>query len=241
MIDDRFYFVNYIGKGGSSKVFFAKDFNGNKFVLKVLRKDKNYDRNTAAEILYNEHQILEKLQLHPNIINSYGVQLDGIAKMGDEKEPIMYSVLEFAEHGSISNFVRYTGPIEERIAKFFFLQMCHAIEFIHQEGYAHLDIKLENILLDENFNIKIADMGASLNVEATNGIAYKRRGTLLYMAPEVIHKSSKSGFDSFKADVYSLGISLFVLLIGEFPNTPELMSVSSSTEDSRHCLERLSK
>lgn len=150
--------------------------------------------------------------------------------MEDENESIMYSVLEYAEHGSISNFVRFTGGIEERISKFFMLQICHAIEFIHQQGYAHLDVKLENILLDEFFNIKLADMGASLNVKESYGFTSKRRGTVFYMAPEVQHKPSEGCYNGLKSDIFSLGITLFVMLIGEFPNPNSLMN-NSSTHD----------
>mmetsp|Transcript_7073 Transcript_7073/g.6270 ORF Transcript_7073/g.6270 Transcript_7073/m.6270 type:complete len:122 (-) Transcript_7073:304-669(-) len=111
------------------------------------------------------------------------------------------------------------------------LQILHAVAFIHQEGYAHLDIKLENILLDGKFNIKLADMGASVNVRETQGFTTKRRGTLLYMAPEVMNKTSASHFNALNADIFSLGITLFVLLIGEFPSSGELLN-NSSTEDS---------
>jgi carbon catabolite-derepressing protein kinase len=162
MIDNQFALINYIGKGGSSKVFLAKDLRGTKCVLKVIRKDKNYTSTMAESLLCREHEILQSLQEHPNIIKSHGVNVDGFAVMDDESENIMYSVLEYAAHGSISNFVRYTGGIEEGVSKFFMLQMCHAIEFMHSQGFAHLDIKLENILLDEYFNIKVADMGASV-------------------------------------------------------------------------------
>lgn len=102
---------------------------------------------------------------------------------------------------------------------------------MHYQGYAHLDIKLENILLDGFFNIKIADMGASVSIADTNGLTSKRRGTVLYMAPEVLEKSSKDTFEAQKADVYSLGITLFVMLVGEFPSGMD-MEGNSSTEDS---------
>ncbi|CAI2385340.1 unnamed protein product [Moneuplotes crassus] len=231
MIDNTFSLMNYIGKGGSSKVFLSKDRLGNKVVLKVIRQDKKYKREAAEDMLYREHSLLQKLQYHPNIIDSYGVNVNGVATMEGENEEIMYSILEYAEHGSIANFVRYTGAIEERIVKFFMIQICNAMEFIHQQGYAHLDIKLENILLDSLFNIKIADMGASINVEDTSGCTDKRRGTKYYMAPEVLHKTSGSMYSAFKADIFSLGISLFVLLVGEFPNLERLRDYSS-TEDS---------
>ena len=93
---------------------------------------------------------------------------------------------------------------------------------MHSLGYAHLDVKLENILLDEFFNIKIADMGSCENVALTMGNSGKRRGTILYMAPEVVNLAKNGSFNAFAADVYSLGISIFVMLTGEFPTPQEI-------------------
>lgn len=72
----------------------------------------------------------------------------------------MYNVLEYAQHGALSKFVRYTGGLEEEIARLYIYQIADAIQYVHSLGYAHLDIKLENILLDKFFNIKVADLGS---------------------------------------------------------------------------------
>lgn len=84
-----------------------------------------------------------------------------------------------------------------------------------------MDIKLDNILLDKLFNVKVADLGASLDVSETNGYSDSRRGTELYMAPEVSNLLPSETYDAFKSDVYSLGICLYVMVFGEFPVTEE--------------------
>jgi serine/threonine protein kinase len=234
MIDNQFTLLNYIGKGGSSKVFLAKDLDNQKCVIKVIRKDKNYHPSVAKSMLLKEHTLLQNLQEHPNIINSYSVNVNGVACLESESENIMYSVLEYAEHGPLSNFIRLTGGIEEDISRLFMFQTCQAIEFIHSQGYAHLDIKLENILLDKFFNIKVADMGASFDFSKTEGLANKRRGTVLYMAPEVKDNSGCSFYDARKADIYSLGVTFFVMLIGEFPNPHDLHDHSSTNDSDKH-------
>lgn len=73
---------------------------------------------------------------------------------------------------------------------------------MHSQQYCHLDIKLENILLDEYFNIKLADFGSSVNVSESNGSTNKRRGTLMYMAPEVADLEPGKEFDAYAADIY---------------------------------------
>lgn len=168
-------------------------------------------------MLQREHEILQKLQGHPNIIKSFGINLDGVVVAKEESENIMYNVLEHAKNGAFSNFVRNTGGIEEEITRFYVTQLWNALDYIHQNGYAHLDIKLENILLDEFFNIKVADMGSWTSF-AENGLTDKRRGTLLYMAPEVVNLQKDETFDAKAADIYSLGITIFVMLTGEFPS-----------------------
>lgn len=94
-----------------------------------------------------------------------------------------------------------------------------------------MDIKLENILLDQYYNIKLADLGSCIQVVDTNGCTNRRRGTLKYMAPEVTHLEHGQEFNAFSADIYSLGITLFVLLTGEFPSPDEINS-SISTDGS---------
>ena len=96
------------------------------------------------------------------------------------------------------------------------MQICHAVEHIHFSGFAHLDLKLNNIFLDEYFNIKIGDFGSAHKCEKKDRCRH-RRGTQNYMAPEVQQLSGRKSFDARKADVYSLGVILFLLLFKCFP------------------------
>ena len=231
MIDEEFSLLKILGKGGSSKVFLAQDTQGARYALKAIRKDKNYASQTAAGMVEREHELLSKLDLHPNIIKSHMMNLNGILEAKGESEPVMYNVLEYAKHGALSNFIRYTGGVEESLARLFSLQICNAVHYIHSIGYAHLDIKLENILLDHYYNIKVADMGSSHFVAESDGLSDKRRGTMMYMPPEVMNLKPGQAFDAKAADIYSLGITIFVMFIGEFPVFHK-NSGSMSTNDS---------
>lgn len=153
ILDRNFHLQKTIGQGGSSKVFLGLDLNQNKFAVKVIRKDKGYTYEHSSKMIIKEHNLLQTLKEHPNILKSYHVSLEGtLEKEGSYEKDIMYNVLEFAEHGSLAFFIRITGPLEEEIARFQFYQIAHATEYIHSLGYAHLDLKLENILLDKYFN-----------------------------------------------------------------------------------------
>lgn len=231
MIDNQFVLSKVLGKGGSSKVFLAQDSENNKWAIKAIRKDKGIIQEAAAAMLVREHELLQKLSDHPNIIKSYKVNLDGMVQAGEDTESVMYNVLEYAKHGALSNFIRYTGGIEESISRLFALQICNALKYIHDLDYAHLDIKLENILVDEYFNMKVADLGSSFSTSETDGFINRKRGTLLYMAPEVANFKQGQKYDAKAADIYSLGITLFVMITGEFP-TPQEIKSNLSTVDS---------
>lgn len=206
ILDRKLSIQKTLGQGGSSKVFLGVDSDQHKYAVKILRKDKGYSYEHGANMIVKEHMLLQNLKEHPNILKSYSINLDGmIEKAGNSEKDIMYNVLEFADHGSLAFFIRTTGHLEEEIARFQFRQLAHATEFIHSQYYAHLDLKLENILLDKYFNVKVADLGASVYIKS-GGRTHYRRGTILYMAPEVLNLKSGETYDALAADIYSLGI-----------------------------------
>lgn len=123
MIDNQFELTKILGKGGSSKVFLANDLEGKNVAIKAIRKDKNYAESAAAVMLQREHEILQKLEGHPNIIKSFAVNLDGLVFTNSESESVMYNVIEYAKYGAISNFIRFTGALEEEIARLYILQL----------------------------------------------------------------------------------------------------------------------
>merc|ERR1712137_65608 len=95
-----------------------------------------------------------------------------------------------------------------------FHQICQGVAELHENNIAHLDLKPENILLDQHDHVKICDMGGSLLWKKTPNY-HALVGSDFYLAPELL--SHKTGYDATKADVWSLGILLYVLLTGTFP------------------------
>ena len=229
---DSFDIIKVLGQGGSSKVLMARDALDNTYAIKALRKDKNYTYERGSKLLKKEHWITTKLESHPNILNSYLTNPDGNLVYRGKREEVMYNLIEYAENGTLSNYIRVTGPIEEELVWFMFYQMCDAIKFIHSKLIAHLDLKLENILLDKFFNIKLADLGVAHQVTRFNKNWEHRKGTLNYMAPEVNCLKKNEQYDAFKADIYSLGVWLYILLVGEFPDQQFISGINESTNDS---------
>ncbi|CAI2381638.1 unnamed protein product [Moneuplotes crassus] len=231
MIDNKYQLIEKIGLGGSSLVYKATDIDGNDYAIKILRKDKEYNNRQGAQMICKEHQILSELHGHSNLIQSYEVNPNGVLEVDGRSEECIYQVTELATNGSLSNIVRNTGPLEEELARFFITQILYAVLHLHSKEYAHLDIKLENIFLDEYFNIKLGDLGSSAHVGSNDGFFDHRRGTPLYMAPEVKSLEPGEEYDAFSSDMYSLGITLFVMLTGEFP-TPSDLGHSFETKES---------
>ena len=129
----------------------------------------------------------------------------------------MHSTIELEENRNLANIVKYTGGLGVELAKFYFIKIWYAISYVHSFKIAHMDIKLKNILLDQYFNSKIADFGISVEVSLTNGLADKIRGTVCYMAPEIVSSIPAETYDAHKADIYSLWMWLYVILSIEFP------------------------
>lgn len=108
------------------------------------------------------------------------------------------------------------GRLKEDVARKYFQQLINAVDFCHSRGVYHRDLKPENLLLDENENLKVSDFGLSAFAESKrqDGLLHTTCGTPAYVAPEVINRR---GYDGAKADIWSCGVILFVLLAGYLP------------------------
>lgn len=132
-------------------------------------------------------------------------------------------VEELAPGGELFFYVKNSGYFSERIARYYFCQILNALSYIHQAGYAHRDIKPDNILLDENFQVKIADFGFAgpINGRTGKGFLETQLGTKPYQAPEINEGKKYSGE---LVDVFAAAIVLFIMVSGTPPfqqATPE--------------------
>lgn len=127
-----------------------------------------------------------------------------------EQEARETLVLQYAKHGSLAGLIQRTH-VTEITAKYVFAHLAYTLDQIHAHGVAHLDVKAENILVGDKFELLYIDFGISEPLKAS---LKGTRGTGPYMAPEM-HTGEE--YTGRAADVFALGVLLFRLLVGEYP------------------------
>ncbi|KAI3450259.1 hypothetical protein Pfo_006924 [Paulownia fortunei] len=194
-----------LGQGTFAKVYYARSVQtGQSVAIKVIDKEKIMKVGIIEQIK-REISVM-RLVRHPYIIHLYEVMAT---------KTKIYFVMEYAKGGELFNKVA-KGKLKEDVARKYFQQLINAVDFCHSRGVYHRDLKPENILLDENENLKVSDFGLSALAESKrqDGLLHTTCGTPAYVAPEVINRK---GYDGAKADIWSCGVILFVLLSGYLP------------------------
>lgn len=218
-----------IGVGGFSRVYEYIDDQDTDSWIKIIASNSKITSEKASRIVFNEGLVMEQLGTHPNIIKLISAQPSSTVCLNGRDFNASFLILEKCKNGTLANVIRKTGPLEESVAWFIFVQILSGIQFMHDKGFAHLDIKLENILLDEFFNVKISDFGTSEYVDESFGFTTKECGTKGYMAPEITSNDRDDNYDAYSADIYSLGVWLNLLLTGQFPSENQTMSKNFTT------------
>lgn len=203
-----------LGHGTFAKVYHARNIRTSQGVaIKMIDKEKVFKVGLIDQI--KREVSVMRLVRHPNIVQLYEV-------MASKSK--IYFVLEYVKGGELFNKV-LKGKIKEDVSRKYFQQLISAVDFCHSRGVYHRDLKPENLLLDDNGNLKVSDFGLSALAESKkqDGLLHTTCGTPAYVAPEVINRK---GYDGAKADIWSCGVILFVLMAGYLPfHEPNLMEM----------------
>uniref|UniRef100_A0A3B5LF98 non-specific serine/threonine protein kinase n=1 Tax=Xiphophorus couchianus TaxID=32473 RepID=A0A3B5LF98_9TELE len=196
--DEQPHIGNYrllktIGKGNFAKVKLARH----------VLTSKEVSLSTLLQILFREVRIMKMLN-HPNIVKLFEVI---------ETEKTLYLVMEYASGGEVFDYLVAHGRMKEKEARAKFRQIVSAVQYCHQKCIVHRDLKAENLLLDADMNIKIADFGFSNEFTLGNKLD-TFCGSPPYAAPELFQGKK---YDGPEVDVWSLGVILYTLVSGSLP------------------------
>ncbi|RHZ08464.1 hypothetical protein DYB26_006619 [Aphanomyces astaci] len=225
-----------LGEGTFGKVKYAVNTETDERVaIKVLDKDKIQKQNMGA-------QIKKEISIMKMVRNRHVVVLKEVLASRTK----IFIVLELITGGELFDKIVSEGRFNEETARFYFRQLVNGVEYCHSQGVCHRDLKpgtfpnllhldslhaaVENLLLDENGDLKISDFGLSALYEGGGpdgaegsraSLLHTTCGTPNYVAPEVL---ADKGYDGRAADVWSIGVILYVLLAGFLPFDEPTMS-----------------
>lgn len=211
----KYEILKSLGEGNTSKVYLGKLIGGTEeyAAIKILKEE--FLRRDSDSILsvHNEITILKNLE-HSGIINmvEYGDSGQVVKPSGRVIDNLVFIVMEFVQGGLLFDLCQTMGAMGEDAGRFFLHQMLESVDYMHSRRVVHRDLKLENILIDDNLNLKVADFGFACykNIDALKSY----RGTMTYMAPEI--KEGKQ-YKGTHVDMFSIGVILFIIVQGIFP------------------------
>ena len=210
------YITKHIGEGATSFVYLCKDKYKREYAIKLYKNTESYynEINKLRNILPSKYivKLISSGQGHlQRGYSYYSYKLFNHFGTGT----VEYGLFEYLKNGELQNYVfTLKKKFSEEISRKIFYDILKAVETCHESGISHGDIKLQNIMLNTNFIIKLIDFGFAKNIK--NGLISEVTGSRFYNAPEMFSCATK-GYDGTLADIFSLGVVLFVLVMGFYP------------------------
>jgi DNA-binding response OmpR family regulator len=215
--------IKQLGTGSTGIVFQVKKSNAN-YALKILRSDlapEMHQLQRGGQFL-SEAKILSNIK-HPNIVEIYDY--------GFSDNYMPYILMEFIKGRPLTKIIKHNSlDIKKRLQ--IFVQICKAIQFIHNNKVLHRDIKPGNIMLSENLDVKLTDFGLAHIIDVHDSSSENQiSGSPAYMSPEAF---SETDTIDHRSDIFSLGILGYELFTGEKPfhgnNIPEIRRAICNTK-----------
>ncbi|HJT34466.1 MAG TPA: protein kinase [Pirellulales bacterium] len=205
----KYRLLDHLGTGGMSSVFLAEhEVMRRRVAIKVLPKTRVHDSSYLARF-HREARAVAALD-HPNIMRAFDVDHDG---------DIHYLVMEYIEGSDLKSLVEREGPLAYRTAADYIRQTAEGLGHAHQAGLIHRDMKPANLLVDLKGTVKILDMGLArfsddIDASLTHDHDERMLGTVDFLSPE---QALDSHLVDPRADIYSLGCTLYFALTGQPP------------------------
>ena len=193
-----------LGKGAFGKVNLSLHvLTGRLVAIKSINKTKLQSEKQQRKIML-ETTIMKTLSKSNNIVKIFETY---------ETKKHYCIVMEYICAGDLLSYIKKRGKLTEQVAKFIFKQIVLSLQYIHSHNIVHRDIKLDNILIDLDNNIKICDFGVSKIIKKGESMM-EQCGTPAYIAPEIL---LNQGYEGFGVDIWSAGVVLYAMLGGTVP------------------------
>jgi len=214
-----------VNKDTYRDVTVVKSLNKAKFPVYLVNSNVN-KKNYAMKVFpyannrphtYFQNESRFSFLNHENVIKTKFVEVERETISKGQTKKVSYTIMEFAPNGDFFDYIMEKGKVfDDTLVRTYFRQLIQGLEYLHSVGVAHMDLKLENLLVGEDFSLKIADFDLSHYYKDSKILS---RGTKFYRAPEVIHGACK---DTKAADIYAAGVILFTLMTrGMLPHAEE--------------------
>lgn len=205
IINHKYILLELIGSGGMAHVYRAETVNGHKTVAVKLLKEEFLNDRELLRRFQKEGKACQRLQ-HDNIVRAYDV-----GEYGD----IPYIVFEYVEGRTIEDMIKSSGKLSAQEATALCSQILDALQYAHEQGIIHRDIKPQNVIVNERGVAKLADFGIAREVSAST-LTFDGKnviGSVHYISPE----QARGDAVSEASDIYSTGITLYEMLTGDVP------------------------
>jgi len=196
--------IEKIGTGSFGTVYSAIDEKNQHIAIKIKNSLKDKSLTHVSNMFFHEEFLSMQSLQHPNIlrvlgVESYDYNFNGIA-------------MEFIDGINLNLIIKENKSISERMIKNYTKQILDGLSYIHSENVIHRDIKSSNIMIVNNYHVKIIDFGMSKRVDGSHlpQLDENIAGTIAYMAPEMVNSSK---YDA-RIDVWSLGVLVFEMSFG---------------------------
>jgi serine/threonine protein kinase len=218
IIDDRFLLGKKLGEGLIANVYQCYDLKEKKFLALKLIRDlvvKKYGKSVVEkEVGYLQKADQFNLSTKLFHYSFEGKKWDFLTKRFEKKS---YIVIELMEKGEFFDLLSGKKFFPTNIARFFFKQIAESLLKLKSLNIAHRDLKMENIVVDQEYNLKIIDFGQSTEIFNEKGVQILHKefiGTEKYRPPEM---NENVAYHGDKADIFTLGVILFSMLFGKVP------------------------
>jgi serine/threonine-protein kinase len=215
LVVGRYVILDRLGAGGRGRVFKAQHrLMGRLAALKVIAP-QIASRATSIARFYREMRLIGRLD-HPNVVRAFD---------GDQIGDLLYIVMEYVAGRSLDYVLQHRGPLPAADVVNYMAQSALGLAHAHERGIVHRDVKPPNLLLSDEGQVKVLDLGLSALMEADSAASFATAaglivGTVNYMSPEQAMALDVDG----RSDLFSLGCTMYQLLCGRLPFPGEALA-----------------